>query len=118
MPFTSESYDASFKSIGFLELFESSYSSAEQDTEEEIAVQHLPGSNTSIIQSSGRLKTALTLPIAALSSQISSLRAAVGSSGTLAWHKGSQTGRLTKVSGVQKVRGLDVYKAVLTLYLS
>ena len=76
----------------------------------------IPGGNTSVLQSAGRTMPAVTLPIACTGAALASLRGAVGSNGTLVYHGGTVTARLSKVGDGRKVGGYDVYEASLTFY--
>jgi hypothetical protein len=114
-------YDGTFKSIGFMELYADGVTGAQPDTEEEVTLQHIPGGDRTVLQSAGRLMGSLTVPVGVQGAQLASLRAAVGSSGSLVWSGGTRTARLSKVSGVQKGAstggGGDAYKAQLLFYL-
>jgi hypothetical protein len=111
--------DASFKGIGFRELYSGGLSPAGQDTEEQITVIKIPGGNTSVLQSAGRTMNPVTIPIACTSAALASLRGAVGSNGSLVYHGGTVTARLTKVGEPRKAAMedvYDVYQASLTFY--
>jgi hypothetical protein len=112
-------YDGTFKSIGFMELYADGVTGAQPDTEEEVTAQHIPGGDRTVLQSSGRLIGSFTLPVGVEAAQLASLRAAVGSSGSLVWSGGTRTARLSKVSGVVQGwgSGAGMFKAQLFFYL-
>lgn len=115
MAFTLQT-DASFKGTGFRELYSGGLSPAGQDTEEQVTVIKIPGGNASVLQSAGRTMNPVTIPIACTSAALASLRGAVGSNGSLVYHGGTVTARLTKVGEARKAAQYDVYQASLTFY--
>lgn len=113
----SEVATASFRGTAMMELYSNGATQAESETAEEASVRHVPGGNRSVIQSSGLLQQQITLPVGVTASALTALRGAVGKSGSLVWHGGTRTARLSSVNGVEKVAGHDAYKANLLLYL-
>jgi hypothetical protein len=109
-------YDSSFAGVSFLELFDDGFG-VEPDTAEDVTLTRIPGGNTTVIQSSGRIAKTLDLPIGAEGSEITSLRGKVGTSGSLVYHAGTVTARLIGVRQVRKA-AIGGYKAVLNLVIT
>jgi len=111
-------YDSSFAGVSFWEQYESGYSANEPPVEEEIALMHIPGGNSSVLQSFGRLARRFDLPIAIQVADLATLLTKVGVSGTLVCHLGSISARLTKVDNIRAAnRGLNARKATLSFTL-
>ncbi len=116
-PSLTNMYDASFDSNGFVELYNNQLV-IEPDTAIETSITHIPGGNTTVVQSSGLIAQTLDLPIAAEGSIITTLRGLVGSRKTLVTHSGSTSARLLHVKGVQKEYGTyGGYFAVLSFII-
>lgn len=111
-------YDGSFGGVSFWEQFDNGLSAAEPDIREEATIIHIPGSNNSVIQSTGKIARTLELPVAVMAAQLTSLRAKVGTTGTLVYHAGSASARLTGLSGARKVSlDSDGYLCTLSLVM-
>lgn len=116
MGILSDSYDGSFGGTDFMELYEG-LAAVEPDTALEFSVTHIPGGNTTVIQSAGLIAQTLDLPIGADAADLAALRGKVGTRATLIYHAGSVNARLMKVKNVRSVYSSGSYAAVLELIL-
>lgn len=109
-------YDASFGSIGFLELFDGGLSGPEAGVAEVFTEYHHDGSDDTTLVLFGKQIRTLELPIACMAAQRTSLEGAQGSTATLTYHRGAESGwTLIAVRDMRKVRKVDAYKGVLVL---
>lgn len=95
-------YDSSFGGVSFLELVQDAFTFPGADLSEEFALLHIPGGNTSVLQSFGFQAQQLDLSIAINGSTVASLVAKAGTSGTLVYHGGSISARLTGITQPRK----------------
>lgn len=83
-----------------------------------IAIKHIPGSDNNVIQVIGTALPRVGIPVKLSGAQLSSLRAAIGSSGTLAFYFETTTATLESVTDVQQFRTFDIYFATLNFIRS
>src|SRR5262245_51673703 len=84
--------------------------------EAEYSLTHIPGGNTSVLQTSGKQADMLSLPIQCTTAQLASLYAAVDTIATLTYSYGTRNAYLTGVTNVEEqLAGKDVYFATLKL---
>lgn len=116
MGLLSPHYDGSFGGTGFMEIFDG-LAGVEPDTAGDVSITHIPGGNTTVIQTSGLIAQQIDLPIGVDAAELSALRGKVLSRATLVYHAGSGNARLLKVKNVRFVRTSGAYAAVLELLL-
>lgn len=108
-------YSGSFGSVGFMELYESAMSPAEPDVTEDYTLTHIPGGDTTLLQTSGKVATSFELPVACDGAQKNALRSKVGDDDTLSYHEGEISCHLLAVVDIRRVAGLEIYKLKLRL---
>lgn len=82
----------------------------------EYSVTHIPGGNTSIIQTSGKMADRLQLPIQCTAAELASLYSAVDTVQTLTYGYGSRSAYMAEISNVEEqLAGKDLYYATLTV---
>ncbi len=96
------SYDASFGGVSFMELVDGAFTTPGGDLIEDFALLHIPGGNTSVLQSFGMLAQQLDLSIAINGTTVAALAAKAGTSGTLVYHGGSISARMTGITQPRK----------------
>lgn len=112
----SDKYDSSFGGTGFLELYEG-LAAVEPDTAAEFSATHIPGGNTTVIQTAGLIAQQLDLSIGADAAELTALRGKVLTRAALVYHAGSVSARLMKVKNVRSVYSSGSYAAVLELII-
>jgi hypothetical protein len=109
-----ELYDGSFKGVQFWEQFNGGFGD-EPETEEENAIFHIPGGNRTVVQGFGKVAGRLDLVVSVNAAGLTSLRNQVGSSGSLVYHAGTITARLTKVGQPKRAGyGIDAVNTTLS----
>lgn len=109
-------YDGSFGGTSFVELYEG-LAAVEPDTGGESSVTHIPGGNTTVIQTAGLVAKTLDLSIGANTAELRALEGKVLSRATLVYHAGSVNARLMKVKNLRYVYSSGSYAAVLELII-
>lgn len=111
----SDYYDASWKSLQFMEQYESHFSAPEPDLIYEYTARHVPGGSRTIIDSTGQVNQEFSLPIACLVADLNAIIAQIGNNGTLVYHAGSLSNvKLVSVRNRKRMTGSEgVYKATL-----
>lgn len=95
--------DGSFSGTQFMQRFDQGWSPEDYETAADTTILRPPGSDTVIVQTSGKVARTLTLPVYCTAAALSALRSSVSSSGSLSYWGGTTTARLLAVRGVRRV---------------
>jgi hypothetical protein len=106
---------ASFKGNEFSERGQGGQMYDAWSREADIAEIHIPGGNTTVIQSAGLSADKLALRIRCTQAQLDALRNVVGTSGSLVYSYGTRTAFLRNISDVQEILASGKYYATLNL---
>jgi len=88
----SQYYNMSFAGIQAWEQVDGAFTSAGPDKVEETAKLHIPGGNTTVIQTFGLQAATFDLPVAVETAQLTALQGKRGTTGTLVCSHGTFTG--------------------------
>jgi len=88
----SQYYNMSFAGVSAWEQVDGAFTSGGPDSIEDTAKLRIPGSNTTVIQTFGKLSATFDLPVAVESAQLAALQAKRGTTGTLVCSHGTFTG--------------------------
>ena len=88
----SQHYNMSFSGVQAWEQTDGAFTSAGPDKVEDSTKLHIPGGNTTVVQTFGLLASTFDLPIAVETAQLTALQAKRGTTGTLICSHGTFTG--------------------------
>lgn len=106
---------ASFKGNSFSERGQGAQMFDAWSREADISEIHIPGGNTTVIQSAGLSADKLALRIRCTREQMDALRNVVGTSGALVYSYGTRTAFLRSITDPQEILDSGLYFATLNL---
>jgi hypothetical protein len=114
----SDLYNAQFAGVQFLERYEGGWSPADAQRELAYSVIQIPGSDTNIVQRSGKKLRELTIPIAANIDEMNLLADGIDIDDTLIYSRGTVSARLVAVTDRVRAGNLEIENAILRFILS